>query len=250
MYRFCFEDTETKNPCIDFGDTENRYTNINNYNKNIINNNNNTHAHDSNIFNDKDLNAITNKFSEEVKEVIKAFKDTTSEKIVPSVLNSLNDLVAKHGYEFVHHAITRANKDINVNYLIKALNSSSYVNKKTIEEVEQAISKYNAPKTRSHAITRANKDINVNYLIKALNSSSYVNKKTIEEVEQAISKYNAPKTRSKQARSKNKDINVNYLIKALNSSSYVNKKTIEEVEQAISKYNAPKTRSKQARSKR
>ncbi len=144
-----FEDTETKNPCIDFGDTENRYTNINNYNKNIINNNNNTHAHDSNIFNDKDLNAIANSFSEEVKEVIKAFKDTTSEKIVPSVLNSLNDLVAKHGYEFVNHAITRANKDINVNYLIKALNSSSYVNKKTIEEVEQAISKYNAPKTRS-----------------------------------------------------------------------------------------------------
>ena len=140
-----FEYTE---PCPSFGDTGNEDTNINNYNKNIINNNN-THAHDSNIFNDKDLNAITNKFSEEVKTVIKAFRDTTSEKIVPSVLNSLNDLVAKHGFEFVHHAITRANKDINVNYLIKVLNSSSYVNKKTIEEVEQAISKYNAPKTRS-----------------------------------------------------------------------------------------------------
>lgn len=143
-----FEDTVEK-PCTSFEYTGNEDTNINNTTKNINNNNNNTHAHDSNIFDDKDLNAITNKFSEEVKEVIKAFKDTTSEKIVPSVINSLNDLVNEHGFEFVHHAITRANKDINVNYLIKVLNSSSYVNKKTIEEVEQAISKYNAPKTRS-----------------------------------------------------------------------------------------------------
>lgn len=141
------EETETKKPCPHFEDTQNEDTNINKYNiNNLLNNKNNMNpSTDEIIFNNQRLDSIANKFTDEVKTVIKAFKDTTSETIVPSVLHKLNELVTEHGYEFVYHAITRASKNINVNYLKKVLNSSSYAGKKSIDEVEQAISEYNRP---------------------------------------------------------------------------------------------------------
>lgn len=153
-----FKDTGniSKKPCPDFKDTENMDTNINsnNINKNLNNNNNNkATANAVTIFNNAELDSIVNTFTDEVKTVIQAFKDSTSVKIVPSVLNALNKLVDQHGYEFVYHAITRANKDININYLKKVLNSSSYVGKKTVEEVEKAIAEYNAPSTTNTSKT-------------------------------------------------------------------------------------------------
>ena len=152
----CPQNEETEKPCPHFGDTGNEDTNINNHNiNNLLNNNNNVNpSTDENIFNIQGLDSIANTFTNEVKTVIKAFKDTTSENIVPTVLYNLNTLVDQHGYEFVYHAITRASKDINVNYLKKVLNSSSYAGKKSIEEVEQAISEYNKPQKTKRNYTK------------------------------------------------------------------------------------------------
>ena len=145
----CPKKSETgKKPFPKISDTEKSDTNINNntINKNINNNNNNATAPDENIFENKMLNDIVMSFDDKTKEVVKAFINTTTSNIVPNTLYGLQTLVQQHGFDFVHHAITRANKDININYLKTTLNSSSYQGKSSIEEVEQAIADYNKPK--------------------------------------------------------------------------------------------------------
>lgn len=145
----CPKKSETgKKPFPKISDTEKSDTNINNntINKNINNNNNNNTAPDENIFENKMLNDIVSSFNDKEKEVVKAFINTTTSNIVPNTLYGLQTLVQQHGFDFVHHAITRANKDININYLKTTLNSSSYEGKSSIEEVEQAIADYNKPK--------------------------------------------------------------------------------------------------------
>lgn len=146
----CPKKSETgKKPFPKISDTEKSDTNINNntINNNINNNNNNNAtAPNENIFENKMLNDIVASFNDKEKEVVKAFTNTTTSNIVPNTLYGLQTLVQQHGFDFVHHAITRANKDININYLKTTLNSSSYQNKSTIEEVEQAIADYNKPK--------------------------------------------------------------------------------------------------------
>lgn len=144
----CPKKSETgKKPFPKISDTEKSDTNIiNNTINNNINNNNNATAHHENIFENKMLNDIVSSFNNKEKEVVKAFINTTTSNIVPNTLYGLQTLVQQHGFDFVHHAITRANKDININYLKTTLSSSSYQNKSTIEEVEQAIADYNKPK--------------------------------------------------------------------------------------------------------
>lgn len=146
----CPKKSETgKKPFPKFSDTEKSDTNIinNTINNNINNNNNNNAtAHHENIFENKMLNDIVSSFNDREKEVVKAFINTTTSNIVPNTLYGLQTLVQQHGFDFVQHAITRANKDININYLKTTLNSSSYQGKSSIEEVEQAIADYNKPK--------------------------------------------------------------------------------------------------------
>ena len=153
----CPKKSETgKKPFPKISDTEKSDTNINNINinNNINNNNNNATAHHENIFENKMLNDIVVSFNDKEKEVVKAFINTTTSNIVPNTLYGLQTLVQQHGFDFVYHAITRANKDININYLKTTLNSSSYQNKSTIEEVEQAIADYNKPKVVKRSATK------------------------------------------------------------------------------------------------
>lgn len=154
----CPKKSETgKKPFPKISDTEKSDTNINNntINNNINNNNNNNAtAHHENIFDNKMLNDIVSSFNDREKEVVKAFINTTTSNIVPNTLYGLQTLVQQHGFDFVHHAITRANKDININYLKTTLNSSSYQGKSSIEEVEQAISDYNKPKIVKRSATK------------------------------------------------------------------------------------------------
>ena len=152
----CPKKSETgKKPFPKISDTEKSDTNINNntINKNI-NNNNNATAHHENIFENKMLNDIVSSFNDKEKEVVKAFINTTTSNIVPNTLYGLQTLVQQHGFDFVYHAITRANKDININYLKTTLNSSSYEGKSSIEEVEQAIADYNKPKVVKRSATK------------------------------------------------------------------------------------------------
>ena len=154
----CPKKSETgKKPFPKISDTEKSDTNINNntINKNINNNNNNNAtAPDENIFENKLLNDIVSSFNDKEKEVVKAFTNTTTCNIVPNTLYGLQTLVQQHGFDFVHHAITRANKDININYLKTTLSSSSYQDKSSIEEVEQAIADYNKPKVVKRSATK------------------------------------------------------------------------------------------------
>ena len=148
-------DTEKpKKPFPKISDTEKSDTNINNININKnINNNNNT-AHHENIFENKMLNDIVMSFDDKTKEVVKAFINTTTSNIVPNTLYGLQTLVQQHGFDFVYHAITRANKDININYLKTTLNSNSYQGKSSVEDVEKAIADYNKPKVAKKSNSR------------------------------------------------------------------------------------------------
>lgn len=153
----CPKKSETgKKPFPKISDTEKSDTNINNntINKNINNNNNNATAHHENIFENKMLNDIVSSFDDKTKEVVKAFINTTTSNIVPNTLYGLQTLVQQHGFDFVYHAITRANKDININYLKTTLNSSSYQGKSSVEEVEKAIADYNKPKVVKRSATK------------------------------------------------------------------------------------------------
>ena len=153
----CPKKSETgKKPFPKISDTEKSDTNINNINinKNINNNNNNATAHHENIFENKMLNDIVMSFDDKTKEVVKAFINTTTSNIVPNTLYGLQTLVQQHGFDFVYHAITRANKDININYLKTTLNSSSYQGKSSVEEVEKAIADYNKPKVVKRSATK------------------------------------------------------------------------------------------------
>ena len=153
----CPKKSETgKKPFPKISDTEKSDTNIinNTINKNINNNNNNATAPDENIFENKMLNDIVMSFDDKTKEVVKAFINTTTSNIVPNTLYGLQTLVQQHGFDFVHHAITRANKDININYLKTTLNSSSYQGKSSVEEVEKAIADYNKPKVVKRSATK------------------------------------------------------------------------------------------------
>ena len=100
------------------------------------------------------LNDIVSSFNDKEKEVVKAFINTTTSNIVPNTLYGLQTLVQQHGFDFVYHAITRANKDININYLKTTLNSSSYQGKSSVEEVEKAIADYNKPKVVKRSATK------------------------------------------------------------------------------------------------
>ena len=100
------------------------------------------------------LNDIVMSFDDKTKEVVKAFINTTTSNIVPNTLYGLQTLVQQHGFDFVYHAITRANKDININYLKTTLNSSSYQGKSSVEEVEKAIADYNKPKVVKRSATK------------------------------------------------------------------------------------------------
>ena len=153
----CPKKSETgKKPFPKISDTEKSDTNIinNTINKNINNNNNNATAPDENIFENKMLNDIVSSFNDKEKEVVKAFINTTTCNIVPNTLYGLQTLVQQHGFDFVYHAITRANKDININYLKTTLNSSSYQGKSSVEEVEKAIADYNKPKVVKRSATK------------------------------------------------------------------------------------------------
>lgn len=153
----CPKKSETgKKPFPKISDTEKSDTNIinNTINKNINNNNNNATAPDENIFENKMLNDIVSSFNDNEREVVKAFINTTTSNIVPNTLYGLQTLVQQHGFDFVHHAITRANKDININYLKTTLNSSSYQGKSSVEEVEKAIADYNKPKVVKRSATK------------------------------------------------------------------------------------------------
>ena len=153
----CPKKSETgKKPFPKISDTEKSDTNIinNTINKNINNNNNNATAPDENIFENKLLNDIVVSFNDKEKEVVKAFINTTTSNIVPNTLYGLQTLVQQHGFDFVYHAITRANKDININYLKTTLNSSSYQGKSSVEEVEKAIADYNKPKVVKRSATK------------------------------------------------------------------------------------------------
>lgn len=154
----CPKKSETgKKPFPKISDTEKSDTNINNntINKNNNNNNNNNAtAHHENIFENKMLNDIVSSFNDKEKEVVKAFINTTTSNIVPNTLYGLQTLVQQHGFDFVYHAITRANKDININYLKTTLNSSSYQGKSSVEEVEKAIADYNKPKVVKRSATK------------------------------------------------------------------------------------------------
>ena len=153
----CPKKSETgKKPFPKISDTEKSDTNIinNTINNNINNNNNNATAHHENIFENKMLNDIVMSFDDKTKEVVKAFINTTTSNIVPNTLYGLQTLVQQHGFDFVHHAITRANKDININYLKTTLNSSSYQGKSSVEEVEKAIADYNKPKVVKRSATK------------------------------------------------------------------------------------------------
>lgn len=146
-----FEDTgKTKKPCPSFGDTGNKDTNINNTTINNISLNNN--------------NNVTTDINNDFNVLVERFKDTTTQKVTKSNINKLKELVDTHGYEFVNHAITRTNKDININYLTKVLNSSSYQGKSTIEEVEQAIKEYNKPKATTRKPRVIRKELVPNWL--------------------------------------------------------------------------------------
>ena len=150
------ETGKTKKPCPKISDTEKSDTNIinNTINNNINNNNNNATAHHGNIFENKMLNDIVTSFDDNTREVVKAFINTTTSNIVPNTLYGLQTLVQQHGFDFVYHAITRANKDININYLKTTLNSSSYQGKSSVEEVEKAIADYNKPKVVKRSATK------------------------------------------------------------------------------------------------
>ena len=152
----CPKKSETgKKPFPKISDTEKSDTNINNINiNNNINNNNNATTHHENILENKMLNDIVMSFDDKTKEVVKAFINTTTSNIVPNTLYGLQTLVQQHGFDFVHHAITRANKDININYLKTTLNSSSYQGKSSVEEVEKAIADYNKPKVVKRSATK------------------------------------------------------------------------------------------------